>query len=105
MKARVPHWPLERVERRCRDCGIGTIRPTARKGRRARYKTMELELPSSFLLPTCDNCGSEWIDQATAKAVDNVLELSYRKALRRTFDGLISKITSFAPMRQIESHI
>lgn len=44
--------------RRCRACGEGTIRPLAKDGQQV-------------AIPTCDSCGSEWIDPETAKALDD----------------------------------
>jgi transcriptional regulator with XRE-family HTH domain len=93
------------VERRCRECGIGTIRPIARAGRRMRHKTLELEVPAALAIPTCDNCGAEWMDRATAKEIDAALEGAYRQALRRTLEAVLKTIAARAPMRQVERAI
>ncbi len=88
--------------RRCRECGVGQVSVLARAGRRARYKTMELEIPSDVEIPTCDNCGAEWMDRLTAQAIDKALEREYRTALRVLWNDLIQKITAHTSMRRVE---
>lgn len=90
------------VDRRCRECGIGKILPVARAGRKAQYKTMELEIPATVVVPTCDNCGAEWMDRATARKIDHAMEAVYRQALRNMLLTLLDQITAHAPMRQVE---
>ncbi len=43
--------------RRCRLCGDGSIRPVFKRG-------------STVAIPTCDRCGSEWINHEIAAALD-----------------------------------
>jgi hypothetical protein len=88
--------------RRCRECGGGKVVPLARAGRRTRYKTMELEIPQEVEIPTCDNCGAEWMDRQTARAIDQALERTYRDALRVLWADLIQKITARTSMRRVE---
>ncbi len=72
-------WPM-----RCPVCGQGDVRPLARVGRTARYKNMAaLPLPDDLEIPTCSTCGEEWIDRATALAVDTALEPEYQDRLWR----------------------
>lgn len=62
------------VERRCRECGEGTIRLLAKEGRQWPYKEFILTLPATLEIPTCSHCGSEWLDADRATIVDAVLE-------------------------------
>lgn len=93
---------MSNVVRRCHECGEGEIRPVAKAGRRSRYKTMELVVPADVKIPTCNNCGSEWMDLATAKAIDGALEKVYREILRRMWAASIKKIQARMSMRRLE---
>ncbi|MCP3963477.1 MAG: hypothetical protein GY719_37050 [bacterium] len=42
-----------------------------------------LPLPGDLEIPTCNSCGTEWIDRATASAVDAALEREYQRRLRQ----------------------
>ncbi len=68
--------------RRCRECGDGLIRPLAREGRAYPYKDLMLPVPADLEIPTCSDCGSEWIDAPTARALDNALEDAYLEWLK-----------------------
>lgn len=90
------------VVRRCHECGVGQVRPLARAGRRTRYKTMELEIPKQVEIPTCDNCGAEWMDRQVVRAIDQALESAYREALRALWGEVMQKITTHTSMRRVE---
>jgi len=63
---------------RCVACGTGKVRPVKISGRIWRYKHMDMELPENIPIPTCDNCGEEWLDKETCKLVGEALELLYQ---------------------------
>lgn len=66
--------------RRCRECGDGVIRPLAKEGRRVPYRdATALLVPATIEIPTCDHCGSEWIDHQTAVALDEALQPLYEQ--------------------------
>jgi len=88
--------------KRCRACGIGRICPVAREGRRTRYRTMELEIPSQVEIPTCDRCGAEWLDRQTARAIDRAMEPVYRQTLRAVWGEVMRKLTAQTSMRKVE---
>ena len=88
--------------RRCRECGIGRIRPVAKAGRRTRYKAMQLEIPRTIEIPTCENCGAEWMDRQTAQAIDRSLEPAYRETLRAVWAEVMRRITAQTSMRRVE---
>jgi len=71
-------WPI-----RCTTCGKGKVNPLAKAGRTATYKNMMgLVLPEDLAIPTCGSCGGQWIDRATALAMDEALEWQYQSRLR-----------------------
>jgi hypothetical protein len=89
--------------RRCHECGIGQIQPQARAGRFARYKNlMSLEIPESLPIPTCDNCGAEWLDERTAKDIDAALSSVYAQILRRRAITVIESILQKISARKLE---
>jgi hypothetical protein len=66
--------PKKSNNRRCLGCGEGTIRPTRRPGRLMPGDEGEtIEIPEGTPIPTCDNCGEEWIDDKTARALDDIV--------------------------------
>ena len=83
---------MSNVIRRCRECGVGEIRPLAKAGRRGSYKNLELAIPADLKIPTCNNCGAEWMDRTAATALDGALEKVYREVLRKLWAAAIRKI-------------
>lgn len=91
--------------RRCRECGEGMIRPLAKDGRRMPFRNMAtLAVPSTLAIPTCDNCGNEWIDPKTAQAIDEAMQSAYADELHKRLVAavdLILKATEI-PQRRLE---
>jgi len=77
---------------RCAKCGKGTIRPVARAGRREWYKTMELDVPADFSIPTCDNCGEEWLSVRRSRTLDRALEKAYVAELVKLVSQQLAKL-------------
>lgn len=90
------------VERRCRECGVGAIRPATGKGRLARYKNVELPVPDSLKIHTCDNCGTRWFDKAGAEAFDAAMDAAFQRAVRQRLELLLEHIIEHVPMRRVE---
>jgi hypothetical protein len=91
--------------RRCRECGEGTIRPLAKKGRRMPFRNMTaLAVPSTLAIPTCDNCGNEFIDPKTAEAIDEALQGAYADELHKRLVAAVDLIlkTTEIPQRRLE---
>ena len=89
--------------KRCHECGVGKIIGVARSGRFMRYKTLpRLEIPEGIVIPTCDNCGAEWVDDATARVINEALDASYRQELRRRVRVAIDVIGEHIPQRRLE---
>lgn len=92
-----------KVGRRCHECGTGRVVPLAKAGRRERYRTMMLEIPARVEIPTCNHCGAEWMDPATARAIDEALKRVYQESLRARLNEALTKIRARTSMRQVES--
>ena len=71
-------------------------------GRKERYRTLVLEIPAHIEIPTCDNCGAEWMDPATARAIDESLKRVYHDALRNRMLEALKRIRVHASMRKVE---
>lgn len=67
--------------RRCYECGEpGTVKLVAKAGRTRRYKDVPvLVIPSNVEIPTCSNCGAEWVGLEDAKRIDAALEEVYQR--------------------------
>ena len=93
----------EAKTRRCHECGTGRVRPVARAGRRLRYKTIAaLAVPGDMAIPTCDNCGAEWFDETTARALDEVLDQAYRRILHQTARTAVEGLAPHVTQRRLE---
>lgn len=91
--------------RRCRECGEGMIRPLAKEGRKMPFRNMAaLAVPNTLTIPTCDNCGNEWIDPKTAQAIDEALQGAYANELHKRLVAAIDLIlkTTEIPQRRLE---
>jgi transcriptional regulator with XRE-family HTH domain len=87
---------------RCYECGTGTVRPTAEPGRRDWFRGVLLDVPDNLAIPTCDNCGTQWMDDEAASAFDAAMESRYRLALRHRLDSILVKISAATSLRQVE---
>ena len=50
------------------------------------------KVPANVEIPTCQECGAEWIDERTAKILDEALEKVYETRLRERLDLALEKI-------------
>ena len=67
---------------RCVECGKGIVQPVAAPGRQARHRTLTLPVPADLEIPTCGNCGTEWIGDSVARKLDAALEKEFRVRMR-----------------------
>ncbi len=80
--------------------------PTARAGRTARYRSLAgLPVPDDFEIPTCEQCGSEWVDGATAEAMDTVLERVYRQQLQSSVAADLQRLNEHVTQRRLEESL
>lgn len=93
-----------RKMKRCHECGIGQVVAVAHSGRFMRYKTLpQVEIPADIAIPTCNNCGAEWLDEKTSSTIDAALEVVYRGELRRRVRTAIETIVAHVSQRQLEA--
>ena len=90
------------VERRCRECGKGTIRLLAEPGRTWQYKRLILTVPTDFEIPTCDQCGEEWLDSKRADALDDILRDLYTDRLTSLFELAVLVLRKYRSQRALE---
>src|SRR4051812_44482827 len=91
------------MERRCRECGEGVVRPLANAGRMTSYRTLaQLAVPADLEVPTCTNCGTEWIDRASAARIDERLEQVYREELRGRAVRALAVLGDFIQQTHLE---
>jgi len=86
----------EQSKKRCAQCGAREVTKVAKAGRTAPYRNTELSVPASLEIPTCGNCGAEWIDAATARALDDGLEASYQERVRQRLDEALEIVLKAA---------
>ena len=88
-------------ERRCRECGEGTVRLVAQQGRKAVYKLLELDVPPTLVIPTCDHCGAEWHNDDTAAAFSEAMDDAFRRELVTIAQRALERIEQ-ASVRQAD---
>jgi hypothetical protein len=67
------------VEPPCPQCRVGSLQPVARAGRKVPFRGVELAIPDDFVIPTCDHCGAEELDPASAARLDEHLWLAWSR--------------------------
>ncbi len=90
-------------ERRCYECGKGTIRLTAKPGRKDWYRRLLLPVPDDLLIPTCDVCGEEGLRGDMVEAYDAAMDAVYAKEMQRQTQELLDAITR--QMQVTQKHI
>ncbi|HWE28494.1 MAG TPA: hypothetical protein VHB97_10850 [Polyangia bacterium] len=68
--------------RRCMICGGGPLVDVAGAGRSVPFRGVDVELPADLVIATCDRCGAESLDAATAAQLDAVLFSAYATTRR-----------------------
>ena len=77
--------------KKCMGCGEVAVVPVRRGGRTGTYSNVSaLDIPADFPIPTCANCGVEWLDHDTAEGLDRVLEVAYQRQRQDDIDCQIS---------------
>jgi hypothetical protein len=84
----------------CAECGRREVEPRRLEGRTSPYKNFPaLAIPGDLQIPTCGNCGAEWIgardaeriDAALAEAAGDALSRLAREALGCLVDGITQR--------------
>ena len=61
-----------------------------------------LELPESLAIPTCTNCGEEWLDAETTEALERSLADTASKALTSLCVEAIAVLAEHSAQRDLE---
>jgi hypothetical protein len=85
---------------KCAQCGVGQVKPVAKVGRRAAFKHIpDLEVPATLELPTCEVCGTQWLDEESAELLDSALAEVYRRELSKKANAALRRLRA-AKLRQ-----
>jgi hypothetical protein len=58
------------MTRSCKQCKKGLIVPVTGAGRYQQYMGLKVLISCRILIPTCDYCKTEWIDEKTSELLD-----------------------------------
>jgi hypothetical protein len=89
--------------RKCVSCGLGVVQSVAVAGRTTKFKGIEVEVPATLAIRTCDNCGEEFIHASEAKAHDLALEKVYRSTIRSRLVAALVALEPIGSMSRIEA--
>ncbi len=87
---------------KCAECGVGNVSPVARPGRVWRYKQIDVAVPETLVVRTCDNCGEEYTNPSEAKLFDAAMEPIYRETVREKLVAALVALEALGPMTRIE---
>lgn len=87
---------------RCAECSNGTVRPLKKAGRVTIFHFRELPVPRDLAIPTCDKCGTEWIDDESAKSIDEAMRTVHERSLREETQVAIRKLSESVPKSHLE---
>lgn len=91
------------MKRLCAECGERAVSPRAVSGRLLPWKQFpSLAVPEELEIPTCANCGSEWIDGKTAERIDGALDKEAAAVMRRLAREAIDALSATIHQREIE---
>ncbi len=81
-----------RLLKRCLDCG-DKITKRAGRGRTMQYRSIgDLSVPATLKIPTCQKCGTEWMNGPIAKEIDAAMEPKFDRRLREMACGAFAGI-------------
>jgi transcriptional regulator with XRE-family HTH domain len=88
---------------RCPICGEGTVKPKKIAGRFTRYKTMRVPVPPGLSIPTCSECGTEYLDEDSAARMEKALAQRYQEELGSRAAQSIEVIAEHISQRDLEA--
>jgi hypothetical protein len=88
--------------RTCPVCGEGKIAPVAEPGRIAEHHNVRLEIPADVEIPTCNNCGEQFFNEATARLVDARLDQVLEERLHAVFVAALEEIERLTTRGKLE---
>lgn len=90
----------------CGECGKKAVRPLAVPGRTLPWKQFPaLPLSAHIEIPTCANCGVEWINRKTAESIDADLAASATKVLSAAAREAIDVLTGTFSQQDLEEEL
>ena len=66
--------------KRC-SCG-GLVSVMKKSGRYGKYNGIRLEIPENIAIPTCQNCGEEYVDEKLCRQIDAALKGEYNQYIK-----------------------
>jgi len=92
------------VKKLCGECGKRAVEPLSAPGRRSPFRYFpELEIPATLAIPTCANCGAEWIDRETARKIDEALAAQSAVVLGDIARQAIEALSATMSQRELEA--
>lgn len=90
----------------CAECGERAVSPRAVAGRTSPWKQFaSLLVPADVQIPTCSNCGAEWIDRKTAAVLDAALERAAAERLTKLAREALEVLGASMSQRDLESEL
>lgn len=94
------------MKKLCGECGKRAVDPVAVPGRRSPFRNFPaLDIPATLAIPTCSNCGAEWIDRETAKRIDEALAAQSAVVLADLARQAIEALTATMSQRDLEARL
>ena len=94
------------MKKLCGECGKRAVEPLAAPGRRSPFRNFpELEIPAALAIPTCSNCGAEWIDRETARKIDEALATQSAVVLGDVARQAIEALSATMSQRELEAKL
>jgi len=94
------------VKKLCGECGKRAVEPVMAPGRRTPFRNFPaLEIPESLAIPTCSNCGAEWIDRETARKLDEALAAQGAAMLADVARQAIEALSATMSQRELEAKL
>ncbi len=92
------------MKKLCGECGKRAVEPWTGPGRRSPFRNFPaLELPATLAIPTCANCGAEWIDRETARRIDEALAAQSALVLADVARQAIEALGATTSQRELEA--
>ncbi len=86
----------------CVACAKGMVKLTAKAGRREWQRSVELEVPADFEIPTCTHCGEEYMNGEIARELDKALMPAYEERIRQLFTGALERLLEITGPTDLE---
>src|SRR5687768_508573 len=90
-------------KRICKACNEGEVLETAVAGRKTRYRCApDLEIPAHVAIPTCNRCGTEYLDARATERLEEGLREAWQRMLTEKAEAAIETLKHQVPQRELE---